>query len=298
MGIPEAQLETWSGLGSVTQSAQTYQTIRGVLNDSSSPYHPKEFKIFLQGSYGNDTNVYGDSDVDVVIQLDDTFYYDLTQLEPDAKTSFQTSYGDAQYGLKEFKPEVLAWLTKKFGSDVKPGKKAIFIKENGNRRDADVLVCGTIRRYQKGSTGTDLNYDEGICFFLPDGTRITNFPKQHADNCTTKHQATNEWFKPMVRVFKNMRNRMVQDKYLEDGVAPSYFLEGMLWNVPNEKFGTNFESSWVGAFNWLIQADETKLACANDLYWLIRENSHNCWSSANFNAFLNAASKYWDDWGG
>jgi hypothetical protein len=296
MGIPEAQLKTWSGLGSVAQSAQTYQTIRGVLKDSFSPYYDKLFTIFLQGSYGNDTNVYGDSDVDIVIRLDGTFYYDLTQLEQDAKASFESMYAGENYGLKQFKPEVLAWLTKRFGADVKAGKKAIFIKENGNRRDADVLVCGTIRRYQKGSSGTDHKYDEGICFFLSDGTRIINFPVQHAENCTTKHQATNGWFKPMARVFKNMRNRMIQDGYLEDDVAPSYFLEGMLWNVPNEKFGTSYVSSWINAFNWLIEADETKLACANDLFWLIRENSHNCWSSANFKTFLSAASKYWDEW--
>ena len=49
----------------------------GLKNDSTSPYYPKDFKIFLQGSYKNDTNVYGDSDVDVVIRLDEIYYTDL-----------------------------------------------------------------------------------------------------------------------------------------------------------------------------------------------------------------------------
>jgi hypothetical protein len=52
----------------------------GLKNDSTSPYYPKDFKIFLQGSYKNDTNVYGDSDVDVVIRLDEIYYTDLDQL--------------------------------------------------------------------------------------------------------------------------------------------------------------------------------------------------------------------------
>jgi hypothetical protein len=63
MAIPESQLETWSHQGSVTQSAQTYAMIQNALNDAASPYYAKHYSIFLQGSYGNDTNVFRDSDV-------------------------------------------------------------------------------------------------------------------------------------------------------------------------------------------------------------------------------------------
>ena len=69
MPIPEVQLTTWSHIGAMQQSAQTYETVRKVLNDSSSPYYSKDFSIFLQGSYGNNTNVYKESDVDVLIEL-------------------------------------------------------------------------------------------------------------------------------------------------------------------------------------------------------------------------------------
>lgn len=85
MAIPESQLETWSHQGSVSQSAQTYDMIQKVLNDTTSPYYSKDFSIFLQGSYGNDTNVYRDSDVDVVIRLNQTYYSDTNSLNPDAK---------------------------------------------------------------------------------------------------------------------------------------------------------------------------------------------------------------------
>jgi hypothetical protein len=49
---------------------------------------------------------------------------------------------------------------------------------------------------------------------------IENFPKLHSDNCTAKHQNTNGYFKPMVRIFKNMRNTMIGKRLLADGVAP------------------------------------------------------------------------------
>ena len=71
MPIPESQLETWSHQGSITQSSSTYNTIKSVLEGSTTPYAGRNFKVFLQGSYGNDTNIYAESDVDIVIRLDD-----------------------------------------------------------------------------------------------------------------------------------------------------------------------------------------------------------------------------------
>lgn len=296
MAIPEAQLQTWSALGSVQQSAQTYQTIRNVLNDARAPYHSKSFSIFLQGSYGNNTNVYRDSDVDIVICLDQTYYSDTTALTEAAKANYDRAFSLAQYQHKDFKAEVFAWLQACYGATVTMGKKAIAIKGSGTRRDADVLVCAQHRRYLERSTGADSNYVEGVIFWNSDGTEIVNFPKQHSENCTAKHQVTNEWFKPMVRVYKNMRNRMIDDGVIRDGLAPSYFLEGMLWNVPATNFGTSYEDSFVKTFNWALKADKTQLACANDLHWLVRDGIPVCWPTANFDAYLAAAANYWGNW--
>ena len=57
MSIPEVQLETWSKVGSQTQSKETYATVRSALDDKTATY-AGSIEIFLQGSYGNDTNVY------------------------------------------------------------------------------------------------------------------------------------------------------------------------------------------------------------------------------------------------
>ena len=58
MGIPEAQLETWSHQGAIATSRDTYIAIANALRDSSAGYANKDFDIYLQGSYGNDTNIY------------------------------------------------------------------------------------------------------------------------------------------------------------------------------------------------------------------------------------------------
>jgi hypothetical protein len=295
MAIPESQLDTWSKQGSVTQSAATYETIRNVLNDKTSPFYSKDYSIFLQGSYGNDTNVFRDSDVDIVIRLNQTYYSNTKQLNEAAMANYEKVFSLATYAYPEFKADVLDWLRMKFGSDVKVGKKAIFIRANGARRNVDVLVCTTHRRYREGSNGVDNQYDEGISFWS-DGVEINNFPKQHSENCTLKHQATNNCFKPLVRIYKNMRNRMVDEGYIAEGVAPSYFIEGMLWNVPNEKFEKSHQASFVETFNWILESDRAELVCANELHWLVRDNNKVCWSSADFDAYLYAVKEYWADW--
>ena len=170
MTIPEDQLETWSHQGAIQTSAATYQAIREVLNDPSSPYYSKTYKITLQGSYGNDTNIRKDSDVDVTMCLTSTHYTDTTGLNAEDKARYERNRNPATYSYKDFKSEVFAWLTKHFGSGVKAGRKAIFIPGSGNRRDADVLVCVSHRKYWSYSVDYSTDYADGICFWTTDGT--------------------------------------------------------------------------------------------------------------------------------
>lgn len=88
MAIPESQLETWSKQGSVSQSSSTYAPVKKALEDSKAIYKDKSFEVFLQGSYGNDTNIYAESDVDVVIRLDSIFRGDIDSLSIEEKNAY------------------------------------------------------------------------------------------------------------------------------------------------------------------------------------------------------------------
>jgi hypothetical protein len=297
MSISESQLDTWSHQGSVTQSAATYQTLKNVLERSDAPYAHRTYSTFLQGSYGNDTNIYADSDVDIVMRLDSVFYTDLSSLTDIEKATYEANRSPAQYSWSEFRKEVIAQLTKAYGASVQPGSKAIFVAGGNSRRDADVLPAAEFRRYFRYASPSDQRFAEGICFWLPDGTQIVNYPKQHSANCTAKHQRTNSWFKPTVRIFKNMRNAMVAKGRLADGVAPSYFVEGMLYNVPDASFGTSYGNTVVNALNWLNSCDRTKLECANELYFLLNPTSPVTWRLSNFEAYLAAMIEFWNEGG-
>jgi hypothetical protein len=295
VGIPESQLETWSRQGSVVQSSNTYSTVTNVLESSTSPYHLKSFVSFLQGSYGNDTNVYRDSDVDVVMRLDSTWYHDANRLPREQFDAFERAYpGTAAYSLWDFKAQVLAWLSQNFNG-VKAGSKAIFIPGSGNRRDCDVVVCARFQQYSHFASPYNESSVQGICFWKG-GTQIVNFPKQHSENCTAKHQATNDWFKPTVRIYKNMRNHLVEKKVLGAGVAPSYFIEGMLWNIPRDKFGTSHSTTFLETLVYLTTIDQTGFRCANGIHPLLGVGSDVSWSPADCKVFLDALVSLWTGW--
>lgn len=295
MAIPESQLVTWSHQGSITQSSTTYNTIKKALESTGSAYAGKDYTVFLQGSYGNDTNIYSESDVDIVIRLNSCFYHDIESLPDDQRATFKKAHSDTTYGYFEFKKDVLALLEDMYGNSVKPGDKAIKIKASGNRRNADVLVTTEYRRYYKFLSEYDKSHEPGICFFR-NNTCIANYPKQHSANCTAKHQATNEWFKPMVRVLKNLRGKLIEDKIIKAGIAPSYYIEGLLYNVPNGKFGKSYDDTFANCINWILEADRSKFLCANEQYYLLHEGSPVTWRDSQCIEFLTAVCDLWRRW--
>lgn len=298
MAIPMTQLETWSHQGSITQSADTYKTIKDALESTTAPYRGKNYNVFLQGSYGNSTNIYAESDVDVVILFEDTYYTDLTALSAEDRVEYDKTIVVASYQYANFKKDVLKILTDAFNGDIAEGKKAITIAQKGNRRKADVLVAMQFRRYYKFKSPYDVSYETGICFYKSDGTQVVNYPKQHSENLTKKHQETNNLLKPMVRIFKNLRGKLVEDGLLKAGTAPSYYIEGLLYNVPTGEFGANYADTFINVLHWLNHgADKDNLVCANEQYYLLKDlYPDTCWNMQDAEAFIAAAEKMWKNW--
>src|SRR3546814_1957004 len=146
MPIPESQLDTWSHQGSIIQSSDTYHSIKNVLEAGTTPYANKNFKVFLQGSYSNDTNIYTESDVDIIIRLDACFQSDLIQLTEEEKAEYKSVFSDATYTHVEFKRDVLSTLTKQYGSAVTPGDKAISIEASSYRSEEHTSELQSLMR--------------------------------------------------------------------------------------------------------------------------------------------------------
>jgi hypothetical protein len=298
LSIPEAQLETWSHQGSVQQSAATYNTIREVLERPGTRFSGL-VDIFLQGSYGNTTNVFADSDVDIVIQYTGGFYHDLDNLPEDQKAAWRAAFpSNHDYTFEAFRTDVLAALRSNYGSAVTPSNKAIKIAAGNGRRSADVVPSFDFRRYQTFLDSQHFSFTPGMTLWAQEsGRQVVNYPKLHREHLTAKHQATGEVLKPTIRIYKNLRNALAEAGQINRAVAPSYFVEGMVYNVPDKLFTGSRQDVFAGTLDWLLTANNrSDWITGSRQHYLVRDGVDVCWPLANCGAFLNALASTWNNW--
>lgn len=289
MPIPESQLETWSHQGAVTTAKQTHESIRSALQKYDWPDGVK-YKVYLQGSYKNDTNIRGDSDVDVVVQLNSAFRSNLNE---EQKRRFE--FSAATYGWKQFRADVLEALYNYYGWDkVREGRKSLKVRTP--YLPADVMVCIQYRKYRQ-PPWSENDYVEGMTFYVPtEGRWVINFPKLHYSNGVDKNKRTEGWYKKTVRLFKNARTYLVDRNLIPSDLAPSYFLECLLYNVPDGKFGSTFQSTFCNVVNWLLQVDFIGFVCQNEQLPLFGDTPEQ-WSEEEAQQFMRAMVGLWNNWG-
>lgn len=289
LAVSEDQLTTWSHQGAVDSSKKTYASVRYALGQSVI-LAGRNTEVFLQGSYSNDTNIRADSDVDVVVMLKDAFWRDISALSPVEQSLYNEAFTDASYGFKEFRRDVLAALRSHYGAGmVEEGENSLKVKAASGRLGADVIVCLQYRKYRFFWGRDEQDFFEGIAFQRKDGNLIVNYPKLHSEGCTRKNKATAGWFKPTVRVFKNMRSRLVAEGKIRPDCAPSYFVENLVYNAPDSCFGANYQSTVISVASDLLRADLSGMVCANQQVHLFGDRPEQ-WNIPNCQQFLVAVA--------
>ena len=71
---------------------------------------------------------------------------------------------------------------------------------------------------------------------------------------------------------------MIDCGFIEDGLAPSYFLEGMLSNVPTQNFVSSRQQTFENYMHWLQTAPTESMTCANGIHYLLRDGHSVCWN--------------------
>ncbi|EHQ24643.1 nucleotidyltransferase domain-containing protein [Mucilaginibacter paludis] len=289
MSISENQLDTWSHQGSITNSANTANAIKDAINSYASFPTGVSFDVYLSGSYKNDTNIFGESDVDVVVELTSSFYSNLTD---EQKSTF--SLTGSSYRYDDFKKDVINCLEANFSKKhIEVGNKAIKVYPAHNGRlHADVLVCYSYRLYTDFTRIT--GYHQGVSFFRADNNaEVINFPKKHSEIDTIKHQNTNGYFKPTVRIFKNIKKTLVNDSVIEKKLAPSYFIECLLSNVPNDCYGTNYSQTVFKVLTYLQTNNWDNFRCVNGLTPLWGDTTET-WELDSAKKFVSAVIAKWN----
>ena len=114
-----------------------------------------------------------------------------------------------------------------------------------------------------------------------------------------KQENTRENFKPTVRVLKNIKASMIDKSYICKTLAPSYFLECLIYNSDNQNFRNSSYSEIAVAIinqfnsdldngsmeNYLVQNEQRKLFGSEDQQWDINDAS----------TFVGQLIKFWNE---
>ncbi|TCI50344.1 nucleotidyltransferase [Exiguobacterium sp. SH5S13] len=234
---------------------ETRSTISPMVPDTPSFFQElkslggtRRIKVFVQGSYANNTNVRTQSDVDIAIVEENIFI-----------TKYREGGNDSAYGFEVVKPRVLTFkdeieelFKRKFPGDVERKNKSIKINGNTYRKDADGVPCKRYKDFSKDYWNDPENYVKGIIIFADDGERIVNYPEQHIANGKEKNVATNYYYKKMVRIIKKMRLLMQESKVQSAENVSSFALESLMWNIPTDEYLELAEYRKVYMFDRLV----------------------------------------------
>jgi len=298
MAVPEQQLQTWCNQGATVTAQATYASVQAALAAPAAPIRGKPFDVFLQGSYRSATNIYGDSDVDIVVQYKDTWGRDLSLLPPPQVQLYTQTYPNATYSWQQFRADVLASLTAYYGAaNLIESAKCLKLAAAPGRLVADVVPAITYKRFNYFLSDAVQDYVEGIRFHdRRDGREIVNYPKQHIENGQAKNgqPRTGGNYKPIVRMFKNARTYIV-DHHMLPAAAPSYFVECMLYNVPDHLLVANRQQAMRGIVEWLRDNDGTFFMCQNGVTFLFGPTPEQ-WNIGAATGFADALINLWNNW--
>ena len=250
------------------------------------------YEFYLQGSYRNDTNLTGDSDVDVVLELTSSFRHEESSLSQYERDMLTESFQPATHTWDDFRRETLKALENGFGREfVAQGNKSIKLKEDRPRLAADVVACMQHRKYVSRSS-----YVSGITFYaLRDKRWIVNYPNEHYKNGAAKSRRTWDRYKRTVRMFKSARNHMESERRISPELAPSYFVECLLYNAPDSAFHPGFQETYRSVIIWMLQAKFDELICQNGQQ-LLFGTSPDQWSLTSARDLANHLLVLWNEW--
>jgi hypothetical protein len=296
MNISEETFGIWSKGPSQTETDKCTNAENAVKKaiGSSSDLASLNVSVFAQGSYRNRTNVRQDSDVDICVRYNSTFFPEY----PAGKTGGDYGNISGTMAFADFKNMVQKALESYFGKQgVTRGNKAFDIHANSYRVDADVVPTFEYRRYtdRKNADGSD-HYFSGVAFNPDKGERIVNWPQQSYDNGIARNTETGRKHKRVIRILKRLRGKMMADGIAEARPISSFLIECLVWNADLEAFSKDSYTAMIRHIiasvwnNTRQDTDCTNWVEVNRLKWLFRNSQP--WTRQQANAFMHAAWNY------
>lgn len=290
--VTEDQLAGWMGPSSATEQDKQDRTERMIREaiDAHAAFKGSDYSVYAKGSYANNTNVKSDSDVDIVVECHEVWYWE--EHDPSQGGHPARSPYEGEWTPEKLRSEVKAALEAKFPGSVVAGTTAFRVNSSSSRVDADIVPCFNFKYYF-----SDGSFREGTKLFTTSGGSIENYAKLQLTNGRSKNTRTNNDYKKTVRILKRLENAMVTAGVHTE--VPSYLIECLVYNCPDAHFGLSTWSQVVREclatiFNQTLGSEPDE----NSERWLeVNEAkylfySSQKWTRASAHAFANAAWNY------
>lgn len=279
LNISEDTLSSWAKGPGQTESDKCDNAVRAIRKaiDASTELAKLDITVFPQGSYRARTNVRQNSDVDVCVRCNTTFFPQY----PTGTNQATFGHSDSALTFAQYKNLVYTALVSYFGRDgVSWGNKAFDVHKNTYRIDADVVPTFEHRRYIALANG-QYTYYSGVEFAPDNGPRIINWPDQTYANGVKRNDETSRRYKRLIRVMKRLRDRMKDDGLESAKGFPSFLIECLVWNAN------------VSVFDPTLYTEMLR-AVIVDL-WSRTDTDSNCstWGEVNELKYLFRASQPW-----
>ncbi len=303
----KARFEHWEKPASVTegQSIDRAETLVRQAIARNAWLKSERVIVQGQGSYYNNTNVRTEADIDLrVVHPNLLIEYGpgVVKEYADSAAGITWMSGTIEETLGKLRSELASDLIITFGKDRvdATGNKAIRLSGMTGGAEVDVVpVC----RFQHISWLTALRrYDilEGVAILSRSGGWTYNFPDQHAANGVEKRARTQQRFKKVVRVFKRLRQDLIDHGKLKAKV-PSFLVECLVYEVEDHHFLVEADDRYdrvrriARRLRQLLvdpQA-EAKMHEINGIKWLFHPTQP--WSRADALAFVDAVISHLGD---
>ncbi len=297
MRITDEVLLKWSAIGSTDLSKYGYDFVKNRLNNLNFiKSNFEDFEIYLQGSYANHTNIRRESDVDIVLQYNGIFRYDDSKLDAVTKQKRNNAFVRAKMTFEEYKRKIFNELYQeaikyKAISDVKYKAKSIKVSLQNPNIDVDIVPCFLYKNYWTFSEDDPLNkthYKHGIALDDTDtGNLIINYPKIHKENGEDKSNRTNRIYKATIRYIKKIKSLLVEKGIIDEKLAPSYFIENLLFNVPDNLFDkVSYLKTFDNILSFLSNTSRYETFLCQHKQWKLFGNSSTQWNKEDAENFV------------
>ena len=295
MNISEHNFVSWSkgpGQTGADKCSNAETAVRKAIK-ANEELAALDVSVFAQGSYSARTNVRQNSDVDICVRYNATFF----DYYPDGMSRETVGNVPGTMAFSDFKRMVQKALEDYFGrTGVTRGNKAFDVHANTYRINADVVQTFEYRRYTgKRNADGSYHYLSGVAFDPDSGSRVINWPEQTYNNGVERNTATGRKYKRAIRILKRLRDRMQDDGFAIAKKTPSFLIECLVWNADVDAFSRDTYTAVVrhllaDLWNRTRKDDDcSEWGEVNELKYLFRHAQP--WARQEANEFLQAA---WD----